>query len=111
VRKAEASASLISDFGGCFDPLPSMLVVVVEVVTNLLAATFIMRRPWGPVGRACFQTLRRSSRGSLGKRANSVSGELWEVGESIACSGGFIVPVGVRHIAFFWKGKRDEEWC
>jgi len=108
VRKAEASVSLISDFGGCFDPLPSMVVVVVEVFTIVLTATFIIRRPWGPIGRACFQTLRRSSRGSLGNRANLVSGELWEVGESIICSGGFIVPVEVRHIVLFerWEERR-----
>jgi hypothetical protein len=101
VREDEAFVSLIFDFGGCSDPLRCMLVVVVEVVTIVLTATFIMRRPWGPIGRACFQTLRRSSRGSLGKRGNSVSRELWEVGESIACSRGFTVPVGVRRIVFF----------
>ena len=108
MREAEAFVSLISDFGCCFDPLPSILVVVVEVVTIVLAATFIIRRPSGPIGRPCFQTLRRSSRGSLGKRANSVSEELWEVGESIACSEGLIVTVGVRHIVFCeeYEGRR-----
>jgi branched-subunit amino acid ABC-type transport system permease component len=100
VREAEAFVSLISDFGGCFDPLRSMLVVVVAVVTIVLTATFIIRRPWGPIGRACFQTLRRSSRGSLGKRANSVSGELWEVGESIACQAGLIVLVRLWSMEF-----------
>jgi hypothetical protein len=113
VREPEAFVSLISDFGGCFDPLPSMLEVVVEVVTIVLTATFIIRRPWGPIGRRCFQTLRRSSIGSLGKRANSVSRELWEVGESIACSEGLIVSLlqwGSGTLCFV-KGMRDEEWC